>query len=267
MALTDNNDFSVPAEGQADWDTDLSGNWGIIDRGYHAKLTAAEAIVSGDVLWVASGALAWRYDAASIDLKEPWGMSWKSVNSGENVDFLRMGVVGSVGTWSGFITPGEPVFVDPASPGFPVNSYSAAAFPIGIALADDTILVSPGQKDIRESLTFVTSLGEKVVGSAHFYSIDVGHAGYVREVQFLSSSVDAWSGIFYSGSAQVSSEQLFDIGSTSVGSIAHSTRSMWAYQNTDIASPGLLFGTVTVESGSGVGSGHVNVVIHAERLR
>ena len=268
MAFTNNNDFSVPATGQGDWDSDLSGNWQIIDRGYHAKLSAAVPINSGDIIWVASGALAWQYDAKSLDLTEPFGMAYKAVASGENADFLRQGVVSSIGTWSGFMTIGQPVYVDPGSPGFPANSYSAAAFAVGIALAADTVLVSPGTiHSEREHLHNVQSLGELVVGSAHFTTIDVGHAGIINAIELISNSVDAWSAKLFSGSAQVASEQLFSIGSTNPESFSLFQTGAVVYRNTDITSPGLLFAAITVESGSGVGSGHVNVVIHAERFR
>jgi hypothetical protein len=62
--------------------------------------------------------------------------------------------------WSGFITPGEPVYVAPNSVGFCVRSYPAAAHPVGVAIGVDAVMVAPGAfARIPEMVTTVLSGG------------------------------------------------------------------------------------------------------------
>lgn len=189
---TDNQGFTIPAEGQADWDSDLRANITIGDRGYHTQLTAGEGISSGFAFCVQSG-FAFLYDASSMDAPRPSGISYRSCSSGEAITFLLDGAISSLGgVWSGHITPGQPVFVDPASPGYIVNSYSAARRSIGLALRDDQILISPGRYDPIPEYISETQSFALIVGSTYDFSMNVGNRGVVRELKTVTASLNAF---------------------------------------------------------------------------
>lgn len=267
MSFTDNQNLENQSAGQADWDSGLNSNFTILDRGFHGTLTAATAISSGDVLWVASGNLAWPYNPTSLDLKYPRAISYKAVNSGETDNFLFRGIVNSIDVWSGNINPGDPVYVSPTTPGFAVGSYSAAAFPVGYALSDTALYFSPGDELHREKLTSVSSLGLLEVGSSHDFAIDIGHRGIARQVEVSAESHNLWTLYFYSGSSRVSSERIYETLSGGVTSLYMLDAALFPYENTDVASPGMLFGRIDVLSGTGVNSGHINLNVVAERFR
>lgn len=267
MSFTDNQQLNTQTAGQADWDSGLNDSFNILDRGFHGQLTAATNIATGDLLWVASGNLAWPYNPTSLDLKYARAISYKSVSSGETDTFLFRGIVNSVDVWSGNIIPGEPVFISAVTPGFAVSSYSAAAFPVGHALSNTGLYFAPGEELHREEISDVASLGELVVGSSHDFTIDIGQRGIVREVVLSAESHDLWTLYFYSGSSRVSSERIYETLSGGVNSMYMADAALFPYKNTDTASPGLIFGRIDVMSGTSVESGHVNVTVTAERFR
>ena len=254
------------AAGQADWDSGLNDNFSILDRGFHKVLTAGEEISSGHVIWH-NGTYAFHYNAASLGLRQPTGLAYKSVSSGAEDLFLIAGAVNSLGgVFSGHISVGEPVYVDPASPGYPVNSYSAAAFPVGRGVRPDSILVFPGMfSPIPEQVTITKSLGLLATGSTHHFDVNLGHRGIVRKVTTNNNSMSTWTLKFFSGSAAVNSERLYETQSGGVTSIFFEDAAPWCFTNTDTSSPGLIFGRVS--NLAGVSSGHVNVTIVVERFR
>lgn len=268
MSFTPNQNMENQPSGQADWDSGLNGNFTILDRGYHAPLTAAEAIDTGDILWAASGGLVWKYDPTSLDLKQPAAMAYKAVSSGETDYFLLRGIVNSVDVWSGNIDAGEPVYISPTTPGFAVSSYSAAAYPAGFAVNGLGIYFDPSRNDHREKIELTTSLGPLQVGSTHAFTIDIGHRGLINRVDFRSESHDLYTLQFFSGSAAVNSELLFETLSGGFSSLFLRDQAGFWYENTDVASPGLLFGRLEVQSSTtGVASGYFNFDLIAERFR
>ena len=276
MTFTPNQGFETQTEGQADWDSGLNANFVIADRGWHITLIAAEPINTGDMIWASSGAYANQYNPNSLALRDPIAMSYKFVDSGESDLFLARGTINSMGIWSGFMVPGKPVFPDVVSPGAPVSSYSAAWPAVGIALTDDSIYFSPGHfSPMPDQITTVVSLS-LVTGSAHNFSIDIGHRGLVTEVLIIATSSDAHKFSLWSGSAKVASESLYETLTTSVdggaadfdiGSIFYRDISPFRHTNTDVTSPGLLFGRIDAQSVSSVGSSDISISLTTERFR
>ncbi len=268
MSFTDNNNLESQPSGQADWDSGLNGNVNINDRGYHTKLMAAETIDTGDILWVDSGGIAWKYDATSLDLGDPFAFAYKAVASGESDFFLMRGTVNSLGVLSGHIIAGKPVFVSPTTPGFPVSSYSAAAFPAGFANNGTGIFFDPGRYDHRETISLTTSLSLLTVGSTHAFDIDIGHRGYVSRVDFRSESHDLYTLQFFSGSLSVNSERIYETQSGGVTAQFFRDQAVFWYENTDVTSPGMIFGRLNVlSSTTGVASSNFNFDIRVERMR
>ncbi len=273
--MTENQNFTQPPEGQGDWDTDGNANLDIADRGFHTKLTAGEAVNSGQAMTVYSS-FAYVYDASSRDMPKPVGLSYRAAGSGDEITFLLRGVVSSLGdVWSGFISPGLPVFADPASAGYLVSSYSAARHAVGLALRVDQIYVAPSQFDaVPEALSDVASLA-LIVGSAHDFTMDVGNRGFVRKLRTVTDSMDAYKIQFWSGSTKVASELLYETLTTSVDgsagdfdvtSLDFVDAALFWYEGTDVASPGLIHGRITVQSAAAVGSSDMGISIFAERI-
>jgi hypothetical protein len=266
MSFSNNQNFESPSGGQADWDSSLNSNFAIAERGYHAKLTAGHDIDSGHILWIASGSIVHHYDPNSLDLKRPAAISYKAVSSGESDFFLINGIVTSLDVISGSIIPGEAVFVSAATPGFPVGSYSTAAYPAGFALSDTGLVFRPGKNEHLEEITVVSSLGELVVGSTHLFGIDVGHRGMFTQLKVVTSH-DLYEVKLFSGSASVSSELLYETQSGGAVDLIYIDALPFPYKNTDVTSPGMLFGVLIPSSDSTIGSSHMNVTLIAERVR
>lgn len=275
MSNTENQNYTRPSEGQGDWDTDGNANSDISDRGYHSKFTAGEAVNSGQAFTVFSS-FAYVYDASSRDMPKPIGLSYQAVGSGDEVTFLLRGIVSSLGAvWSGNISPGFPVFVDPAAPGVLVSSYSAARHAVGLALRVDQVYVSPDQySPIPESLSAVASLALEV-GSTHDFTMEVGNKGIIRKLRTVTDSMDAYKIQFWSGSAKVSSELLYETLTTSVdggagdfdvATLTFDDSALFWYEGTDVASPGLIHGRISPQSAAAVGSSDMSINIFAERL-
>ena len=148
-----------------------------------------------------------------------------------------------------------------------MSSYSAAGYAAGFANNGTGVSFEPGPRHEAEQINIVNSLGEIVVGSTHAFVIDIGHRGIVRKVEVSNESLDLWTLHFYSGSAAVTSEHLFESKSLATGSLFFLDQALFPYENTDVASPGMIFGRVDARSGAGVGSGHFNVSVWAERFR
>lgn len=276
MSFTDNQNFETQPSGQADWDTGLNSNFSIMDRGWHIKLTTAETISTGDILAVTSGGLAWRYNSTSLDLRDPLAISYKSVASGQQDLFISRGIINSYDTWSGHITPGLPVFVSAATPGFLVSSYSAAWPPVGLALANNAVAFNPGQfSPMPIKTTQVVSLAV-IVGSVHDFTFEVGHRGIATELIIQSDSSSAHAFYLWSGSIKANTELLYETLTTSVdggasdfdiSSIYYRDVSPFGILNTDVASPGLIFGRLECQSSNAVGSSDLSISITVERFR
>lgn len=265
MSFTNNQNLEVQVEGQADWDSALNANFQIIDRGWHITLIANEAINTGDILWASSGAYANVYDPNSLSLRDPVAIAYKAVSSGESDLFLARGIINSIDIWSGNITPGLPVFIDVVTPGFAVDSFSAAWPPIGLALDNNALYFSPGHfSPMPEELISVTSLA-LVVGSNYDFTIDIGHRGTIHKAAMVTDSYDNYTLYLWSGSAKVSSERVYE--SVAVTSLNFLDQAGFSYANTDVTSPGLLFGRISANSGASVTSGDIGISITAERFR
>jgi len=261
MSFTPNNNLERPPEGQADWDSTWNANIDILDRGFHGKFTTGVGVNTGDILWPTASGTLLPYNSRSLSLRQPLALSYKAVASGVTDYFLLRGIVTSVGIWSGNIKQGEPVYVSPTTIGFAVKSY--AAFPIGMALRNEAIYFAPSHQ-ASEKITQVQSLGPFAIGSTHAFTLNVGHRGFVRKAEVVTS-FNLWTMKFHSGSTRVSSELLFESQSGGVTSTYLLDAAGFPYENTDTSSPGLIFGNVAVNSG--VGSAYFNVAISVERMR
>lgn len=268
MTFTSNQNLERPLEGQADWDTSLNSNFDILDRGFHGKFVAATGISTGDILWQGSGNILYKYDSRSLDLKAPTAMAYKAVASGETDFFLLRGIVSSIAVWSGKIFPGKPVFVSPSTAGYAVGSYSAAGYPAGLALRNDAIFFAPMQYDvIPEKITVVrSSFLDTTSPQYEQFAIDLGNRGWIRFLEVSSvSSGQVYSLKFYSGSACVNSELLYEVQSGGVTSKYYLDGAGWPYEATDTASPGQIYGQFRYISGTGSSFNYMKIV--AERFR
>jgi len=264
MSFTSNNNLETQPSGQADWDTGLNSNFSIIDRGYHGKFTTAMAVATGDICQVLSGGLIAKFDPRSLSNRFPKAMAYKAVSSGATDYFLLRGIVNSISVWSGNIIPGKHVFASPTTVGFAVSSYSAAGFPAGLALRNDAIYFNPSEPVVPEQITQVQSLGPLAIGSTHHFTLDVGNRGFITRVEIVTS-FNLFDFYLWSGSAKVNSEAIYATTSGGIGSTYYKDATGFPFFNTDTASPGMVFGSVAVNSG--VSSGYFNLTVIAERMR
>ncbi len=272
MSFSDDNNLEIPTSGVADWDSPLNGNFNALARGFQFAGIAGEQVNTGNAVCML-GAFVHPYDASSREGPQPIGVARTALGSGDAGQFQSQGTIRSLSIWSGHFTVGERVYADPASLGFLTNSYSAAQYPVGWALAEDAILISP-EPAIREKITWTLSLA-LIVGSAHAFELDLGERGVVHKLNMVCDSIQNYKLQFWTGSARVGSEELYETVTTSVDGAALDfdvatrnflDRSTWTYWNTDTASPGLIFGTITVQSLNAVGSGDASLTFLVERM-
>lgn len=275
MSTTNDQQFDIQATGAADWDTGLNSNFQILERGRHFSGIAGTTINTGDAI-VQVSSLVYPYNGASLDLGPSHGISYLSVSSGSQAQFLYSGVVRSLGVFSGNIIEGERVYASANSIGMLVSSYSTSDYPVGFALDINAVYVNPSIfRPIPEQISVVNS-GGVLVGSYFDFAVDIGNRGIVRNINVFTNSLNAYKVRFWSGSSRVNSELLFETVTTSVdgGASDYDIQSLdwverlpWGYKGTDTNTPGLIFGRLNAQSASGVGSSTFGITVSGERFR
>lgn len=273
MAFTNDQQLETQASGQADWDTALNANFAIIERGQHVKLSAGAAISSGQVCVVGSGGWVLPLNANSTALF-PQLISYKGVSSGDNTQFLRQGIIRSLTVLSGKITNGKPVFVSVASPGFLVSSFAGCGEAAGLAIGNDAIIFSPGQPRTLPSLdTNVATVGPVLVGTYADFAIPVGRHATIRDMT-VSGSHNRLKVQFWCGSTRANSELMYETltssaspGSADITSVYFKDRAMFPHENTDVNTGWYIYGRISAQSGTGVGSAYANFSLVSERIR
>jgi hypothetical protein len=261
---TDQQGLSQPSNGQADWDTDLNANFTIVERGYRGKLVAGAAINTGYIVAVDSAGYARPFNPTS-QAALPRALAYKSVASGEEDFFIVRGSVRSLGALSNAV-PGETMFVSAVTPGFVVRSYSGANRPIGFGISEDGVYFDPTVRVLPEVITQVTTISA-VTGSAHLFSLDIGVRGIVRTLRSNGNSADLAEIKFWSGSARVASELLYETISGGVNVFSkYIDQALFPYDNTEASTlSGLVFGSLKIMSAAAVGSDTIFVQLKAER--
>jgi hypothetical protein len=262
---TDQQNLSLPTAGQADWDSDLNGNFSIIEFGYRARGQAGEDVNTGDILTVGSDGFALKFDPNSEDIY-PHLMTLSALSSGDESNFVAFGSVRSIDVFTPVI-PGHPVYVSAASPGMVVSSYSGANRNIGRAhYSDGFIFDSNGVPQFPEKLVEIASV-DLVVASVHKFSMDFGLSGQNRIVHMVGASGDLVDLKFYSSSEQLTSELLYSTisgGVTTIGSFID--QAGWPYFNTDPSTVnGMIYGTLELMAAASVTSDSVGITVTMDR--
>lgn len=263
MSTLDQN-LTTPSQGQADWDSDLNGNFTIIARGFHKLYQAGTSINTGTIVTVSSDGFARPYDPNSLS-NRPHAFAYKAVSSGEQDTFLLHGIVRSLDVLTPAI-PGQPIFGAGAGDGTIASSYSGADRPAGYGVEEDGIYFKPGEALFPETITQSTQIAA-VTGSLHYFTMDGGRGGFVRQIVMAGSSADLVELQFHANSAR--STLLFETlsgGVSVVGSfIDQAGLPFW---NTDVSTiNGLVYGTLQVLSAAAVGSDTVDISVVFERFR
>lgn len=262
MSFTVDSNLEQPTAGQGDWDTSLNANTSILERGRTFRSVTGEGISSGQAIHINSAGVVVPYDASSRDLPPPHGLSYNDVASGTNGYFLLpSGIVRSLTIWSGNIQIGHDVFVDPASPGFLVSSSFDTKYKAGVAIDFDAVYFLP-QNHFPQAVVASHDGGGAVAGAAYDFDVPLGDRGRVWKLRVRADSCDAYKVQLFSNSTRASSEILFETATTSVdgGALDFDVSTLdfldaagFFYQTTNAASI-LIYGTITVQSASSVGS-------------
>lgn len=277
MPFSDDNNLEIPTSGVADWDSPLNSNFTTLARGFEFRAVAGAQVNTGDALCMI-GTFILPYDAASLEAPRPMSVARLAVSSGATGQFAISGVIRSMDVFSGNITPGAAVFVDPLSLGMLIGCYSAARFPVGWALDDNAVLIDPHvflPEILTRTFSFELSIGSHAtVGSAANFTINMGDRGYMRRIRVITESMDAYKVQLWSGSSRVQSEMIFDTLTTSVDGDAldFDIQSLhWVegagfpYWGTESNSRGLIYGTITGQSLSAVGSSTFSLTLWGDR--
>ena len=260
---TKDNGFSLLTTGQGNWDTDLDGNFSILERGYHITEHAGIAINTGNVLWLNSGGFFFPFNPNSVTAW-PHAIAYTAAASGDSLQALAWGVIRSLDINSPCV-PGRHMYVSALTPGLIVGSYSGADRPIGVGLLGSGILFQPGHRRLPEQITSSLAIAA-VTGSLHVFTMDPGKWGWNRYTDMIGNSADHVELKWYSDSART--KLLYSTvsgGVTTVGSFHD--RAGWPYENTDAALSGLIYGSLQVLSASAVGSDTISVQAMWDRER
>lgn len=264
---TDNQNFSKPSAGSSDWDTGLNPNFDTIERGYHIRASAGIDIKTGHVVWINSGGFAFPFNPNSESLTFPHAFSYRSVASGEQAMFLRRGIVNSLDILSPCV-PGRSAFVSASTPGVVVGSYSGAWPPIGFGAGPGLLFDPAGAHAFPEKLTLTTTV---VVGTGTVanFTLDPGKRGWARKLQLIGNSADLLRCRFWSGSARVGSELLYETKSGGIAVVgSFIDQAGWPYENTYTSSLyGTIYGSLDIQTGCAVNTDTVAVTLIAERSR
>lgn len=270
---TSEQGFTLPTAGQADWDTDINANFQQLGKGYLGSFVASMNIGSGQVVCVNTQGLASLYDPKSLDAV-PAAIATTVVSAGNQGYFTHRGYVSSVAVWSGTMIAGQHVYVDPRSPGVITQSHVGyLSRPVGICTAPDQILFSPTYE--AKKTTELLSLSV-LVGSAYDFVMAPGPRGFNRRLEVIARSLNAYKLQFWSGSSRVNSELVYATRTTSVngGSQDYDVNTLYfldgagfPFEGTDTASRQNLYGRLTVQSASSVGSDFVQVRLISELVR
>jgi len=273
---TQNQGFVLPSEGSADWDTTVNAALTLMDKGVLLRATAAETVNSGQAVYVNSNGQAYLHDPMSLDLRAPHAVAYDVTSTGDEGYFVAYGMVRSMTVYSGHITPGQPVFTAPGSPGFLVSSYAGANHPVGIAIGADAIMVAPGMHPVTpRKVTDSSSVVTLAVGTHYDFDLDLGHRGIVTNLNVTAQSCDAFKVQLWSGSARASGELLYETVTTSVdggasdydvNTLNYTDAALFPWENTDTGSPALIFGRISAQSASSVGSSDFTVTLIGEML-
>lgn len=263
---TDQNNFEQPSAGAADWDSSINGNFGILESGFRARGQVGEAVSTGEVLTIGSDGFMLRFDPNSED-SLPHLLTLSALSSGDEANFVSFGSVRSLAAWAAVI-PGHDVFVSVLSPGVLVSSYSGANRSVGVAHYEDGFMFQPNRSSIfPEIINTVTSI-DTVNGSLHLFQIDVGRAGWNRNVAIIGDSGDLSMLRMFSNSERTNAQLLFSTISGGVNAISnHLDQAGWPFFNTDPSTySGLIYGEFTTMSLS-VASDFVGITLNMERYR
>lgn len=275
MSFTVDSNLELPTDGQADWDTSLNANTQILERGRTARIVTGFAINSGQPVYINSAGVALPYDASSRELGPPHLLAYDDVASGTNGYFLVPGgIVRSFTVWSGHIIPGHYAYVNPASIGFLTSSLVDTQWPVGRAIDVDAVLFQP---DNPFPYTIAASaVGGAEAGANFDFSFPLGDRGYIRKIRVLADSCDAYKILLHTNSTRVASDLFYETATTSVdgGALDFDVSTLdfldaagFPYLTTNAASI-LLYGRITVQSASSVGSeANFQFTVEADRFQ
>lgn len=271
--FTKDQKLELQAAGQADWDTALNANFSILERGRHLEAIAGTGIGSGQVCVITVGGFVRPLNAASTALS-PHLISYKAASSGDQTQFLLHGAIRSMTVWSGHITPGNNVHVSVRSIGFPVNSFAGCGESAGLAIGNDAIIFMPGHHRTLPCIdTNVNTVGPVLVNTFADFAVPVGRFATIRDLTYVGSH-DRLKIQFWSGSSRVNSELIYETltislspSSADITSTFYQDRALFPHENTDINSGWFMYGRITAQSGSQVGSAFANFTIISERVR
>ena len=153
--------------------------------------------------------------------------------------------VRSYSVYSGNLTVGQQVFVNPSSVGMLTTSIQAAQWPVGYAVDQNAIMIVPGLTQFPSRFTTVVSVSAVLVGSQATFAMDVGAGGWVRKLTVLADSCDAFKVQFHSNSSRAAGERLFETltqsvdggaGDFDISSLNWTDAAGWGYECTNVAS-------------------------------
>lgn len=185
------NPFVIETSGQADWDSALSANFQVIERGYHVTERAGIAISTGQFLSLNSAGYFAPYNSTTGGFAHAY--AYTAAASGDSFTALAWGIVRSLSVNSA-ILPGMAIYANGS--GFAVGSGDRQ---LGWGLSGSGILINPAKIDTSSlgsggatySPTYFTAAATvvAVVGSLHTFTMSLGGLfGWNRRLRMNSAS-------------------------------------------------------------------------------
>jgi hypothetical protein len=245
------NPFNTPISGQGDWDTGLSGNFGVVERGYHVTERAGQAVSTGQIVAMTSGG--WMLPFNPSSSLPCLGYAYTAAASGDAFTVIGHGIMRSLDINSSCL--GGQLMFSNASGFLSVTTNGA---PVGIGLSNKGVFFNPskfagagaGAYSPAKIVNSVTI--SAVVNSLHTFTMSIPSSllwGWNRRIRINGSSAPNVELKFYRD-AGVSDLQYQTLSGGVSAVASFHDRAGWPI-DTD---SGTVYGTLKVFSSGGVNS-------------
>lgn len=266
--------FSKPNKNAANWDSDVNGNFTILERGHHFfAAVGPTTVVTGQLVSFNSSGFIVAHDPSSLGQVD--GFAFQVTSPGNTAYFIARGSMGDFAAWSGQFAINDRIFPSVATPGWVTNCLDQAGLTYlgrclspssGNYLLDNMPIAHHRVSDVRCGFMNAASVPTSIFS---FFFPMAGNLGICETLRVRTLSCDNYRVTLYANSAR--SDVVYDTvvlsGNLSVRTIDMIDSALFPYRCTDAASVFVLHGAVEVLSSAATAINSDRVRVDATFLR
>ena len=242
--------FTAPNRNQANWDTDINGNFSRIERGFYAPgVVGPTFVASGHVVTYNSSGLIERFNPHSF-ASQPHGLAFQVTSPGNTGYMIAWGGVNTFTTWSGQLALGQPFYASARTPGWVTNCLdNSGMWQIGITGREGEYLIHPDRLPPTRR-THVNCGFANVTQALSAYFLHAGQRGITEQLRIRCASCNNYQVTFYSNSARsdIFYQTVVLSGNISVNTVDFIDQALFPYYSTDANSPFVVYYRIEVLS-------------------